>query len=88
MEMTLKLHGLQHWDAVLALLAVILTAYMGKKVMTSRIKLLLRPAARMLQLPIALRFPTQCGVAQILTPIKPLPRICVLAKLLHAAQNL
>lgn len=85
--MILKFLGMLHWVAVLALLAVIRTALVEKRVMTSQIKLCLRPAAEMLLLVIALRFQTPCGVAQIFTQIKHLQRICALAKLLHAEQN-
>jgi hypothetical protein len=87
MEMILEFNGLQHWDAVLALLEVTHTAYLVKKEMISQIKLLLRLAAGTLQLLIALSFQIHSGVAQLLMLIKPLPRTCVLVKLLHAVNN-
>ena len=86
MEMILEFHGMLHWVAVLALLAVTRTALVEKRVMISQIKLFQRSAAEMLLLVIALRFQTPSGVVQTLTQIKLLQRICVLAKILHAAQ--
>jgi len=55
--------------------------------MTSQIKLLLKLAARIRQLPIAPSFQTLSGAVQLPMQIKHLPRICALVKLHRAAQN-